>query len=155
MSSSKCSIPHLFYAIFLIRLILTCTLLSLTALAWLNKSSDSTHKPRFIEVCLSRVRCRPKRSRKLWNGLIQSGKRSASHREEENRKKERAMKIARELSNLVIYCQSVVFNSERLAHWSLVIVTKFFLRKFKFLPSYKCSKKSLFYCLVLQKAMEQ
>ena len=38
---------------------------------------------------------------------------SATHREDENRKKEKQMRIARELSNLVIYCRSVVFAMEK------------------------------------------
>ena len=48
-----------------------------------------------------------------WAGIISDTGKSASHREDENRKKERAMRIARELSNLVIYCRSVVFQPER------------------------------------------
>lgn len=48
-----------------------------------------------------------------WKKTIQNTGRSASDREDENRKKERAMRIARELSNLVIYCRSVVFQPER------------------------------------------
>ena len=46
----------------------------------------------------------------LWADKIRDTSRSASFREESNRKKERALRIARELSNLVIYCRSVVFN---------------------------------------------
>jgi phosphatidylinositol phospholipase C gamma-1 len=50
---------------------------------------------------------------KDWRDIIlDTGKLAANH-EEESRKKERAMRIARELSNLVIYCQSVVFNADR------------------------------------------
>ena len=49
----------------------------------------------------------------LWAEKIRDTSRSASFREESNRKKERALRIARELSNLVIYCRSVVFNLER------------------------------------------
>ena len=49
----------------------------------------------------------------LWADKIRDTSRSASFREESNRKKERALRIARELSNLVIYCRSVVFNLER------------------------------------------
>ena len=48
-----------------------------------------------------------------WAAKIQETAQSASHREDENRKRERAMRIARELSNLVVYCRSVVFNLER------------------------------------------
>ncbi|TRY67123.1 hypothetical protein TCAL_13126 [Tigriopus californicus] len=48
-----------------------------------------------------------------WANKIRETAVSASHREDENRRKERAMRIARELSNLVIYCRSVVFNHER------------------------------------------
>ena len=48
-----------------------------------------------------------------WASKIQDTSRSASFREESNRKKERALRIARELSNLVIYCRSVVFNLDR------------------------------------------
>ncbi|CAB4059466.1 PLCG1 [Lepeophtheirus salmonis] len=45
-----------------------------------------------------------------WKLKIQETGQTASHREDENRKNERAMRVARELSNLVIYCRSVVFN---------------------------------------------
>ena len=48
-----------------------------------------------------------------WAAKIRDTSRSASFREESNRKKERALRIARELSNLVIYCRSVVFNLDR------------------------------------------
>ena len=48
-----------------------------------------------------------------WANKIRATAETASHREDENRKKERALRIARELSNLVIYCRSVVFNAER------------------------------------------
>ena len=48
-----------------------------------------------------------------WGDKIRETSKSASTREEKNRKKERALRIARELSNLVIYCRSVVFNLER------------------------------------------
>ena len=48
-----------------------------------------------------------------WADKIRETSKSASFREEKNRKKERALRIARELSNLVIYCRSVVFNMER------------------------------------------
>jgi hypothetical protein len=40
-----------------------------------------------------------------WAAKIQEVARSASIRDSESRRKERAMKIARELSNLVIYCR--------------------------------------------------
>ena len=61
----------------------------------------------------SQVSAQTKQEALEWADSIRETAQSASHREEENRKKERAMKIARELSNLVIYCQSVVFNAER------------------------------------------
>jgi hypothetical protein len=48
-----------------------------------------------------------------WMNKIRETAESASHREDENRKRERALRIARELSNLVVYCRSVVFNHER------------------------------------------
>ena len=48
-----------------------------------------------------------------WAAKIRDTSRSASFREEKNRKRERALRIARELSNLVVYCRSVVFNVER------------------------------------------
>lgn len=48
-----------------------------------------------------------------WANKIRETAVSASHREDENRRKERAMRIARELSNLVVYCRSVVFNPEK------------------------------------------
>ncbi len=48
-----------------------------------------------------------------WMNKIRETAESASHREDENRKRERALRIARELSNLVIYCRSVVFNPDR------------------------------------------
>ena len=50
-----------------------------------------------------------------WCGKIKETAESASHREDENRKTERALRIARELSNLVIYCRSVVFNQDKYA----------------------------------------
>ena len=40
-----------------------------------------------------------------WAATVRETGQSASHREDENRKKERAMRIARELSNLVVYCR--------------------------------------------------
>ena len=40
-----------------------------------------------------------------WADTIKETGKSASYREVENRKRERAMRIARELSNLVIYCR--------------------------------------------------
>lgn len=40
-----------------------------------------------------------------WWSKVKDASESASHREDENRKKERLMRIARELSNLVIYCR--------------------------------------------------
>ena len=48
-----------------------------------------------------------------WAATVRETGQSASHREDENRKKERAMRIARELSNLVVYCRSVVFQPEK------------------------------------------
>ena len=48
-----------------------------------------------------------------WMNRIRETAESASHREEDERKRERALRIARELSNLVIYCRSVVFNPDR------------------------------------------
>ena len=40
-----------------------------------------------------------------WAATVRETGQSASHREDENRKKERTMRIARELSKLVIYCR--------------------------------------------------
>ena len=54
-----------------------------------------------------------------WMNRIRETAESASHREEGERKRERALRIARELSNLVIYCRSVVFNPDRLASFVL------------------------------------
>lgn len=48
-----------------------------------------------------------------WAAKIKETAESASHREDENRKTERALRIARDLSNLVIYCRSVVFNPDK------------------------------------------
>jgi len=48
-----------------------------------------------------------------WSDRVRETALQATSREEDSRKRERAMRIARELSNLVIYCRSVVFNSER------------------------------------------
>lgn len=48
-----------------------------------------------------------------WGNKIRDTAQSALHREDESKKKERALRIARELSNLVIYCRSVVFNHEK------------------------------------------
>ncbi len=48
-----------------------------------------------------------------WASKIRDTAASASHREDQDRKREKAMRIARELSNLVIYCRSVVFNVEK------------------------------------------
>lgn len=56
----------------------------------------------------------PSKSEALeWAEKIKETSKSASFREESNRKKERALRIARELSNLVIYCRSVVFNQDK------------------------------------------
>lgn len=48
-----------------------------------------------------------------WAAEIRDTGQTASFREENNRKRERALRIARELSNLVVYCRSVVFNHEK------------------------------------------
>ena len=48
-----------------------------------------------------------------WANKIRETSQSARSREEDSRKKERALRIARELSNLVVYCRSVVFNLEK------------------------------------------
>jgi len=48
-----------------------------------------------------------------WVSKIRETANHASIRDTESRRKERAMKIARELSDLVIYCRSVMFNGER------------------------------------------
>jgi hypothetical protein len=66
-----------------------------------------------LKLLLSQVAAPTKQDAIEWAEIIKETAESASHREEENRKKERAMRIARELSNLVVYCQSVVFNNER------------------------------------------
>jgi len=50
---------------------------------------------------------------KDWVVKIRETATSASIRDNESRRKERAMKIARELSDLVIYCRSVMFNLEK------------------------------------------
>jgi len=50
-----------------------------------------------------------------WADRVRETGRDASDREVESRRKERAMRIARELSNLVIYCRSVVYNGEKAA----------------------------------------
>ena len=48
-----------------------------------------------------------------WVQKIRDTAASASIRDNESRRKERAMKIARELSDIVIYCRSVMFNLEK------------------------------------------
>jgi len=48
-----------------------------------------------------------------WVVKIKETANHASIRDSESRRKERAMKIARELSDLVIYCRSVMFNAEK------------------------------------------
>ena len=48
-----------------------------------------------------------------WATKIRETSQSAHCKEENSRKKERALRIARELSNLVVYCRSVVFNLEK------------------------------------------
>ncbi|XP_023319680.1 1-phosphatidylinositol 4,5-bisphosphate phosphodiesterase gamma-1 isoform X2 [Eurytemora carolleeae] len=48
-----------------------------------------------------------------WVVKIRETANNASIRDNESRRKERAMKIARELSDLVIYCRSVMFNTEK------------------------------------------
>lgn len=48
-----------------------------------------------------------------WAATIRETGQHASQREDENRKRERAMRVARELSNLVVYCSSVVFQLEK------------------------------------------
>lgn len=50
-----------------------------------------------------------------WVLRIRETANNASIRDTESRRKERAMKIARELSDLVIYCRSVMFNAEKAA----------------------------------------
>jgi len=49
-----------------------------------------------------------------WLAKIKETANSASIRDSESRRKERAMRIARELSNLVIYCRSVMFNPDKI-----------------------------------------
>ena len=56
-----------------------------------------------------------------WMNRIRETAESASHREEGERKRERALRIARELSNIVIYCRSVVFNPDRQVCFALFI----------------------------------
>jgi len=59
------------------------------------------------------LRCASKEEANDWIAKIKETANSASIRDSESRRKERAMRIARELSNLVIYCRSVMFNPEK------------------------------------------
>jgi len=63
---------------------------------------------------VNELRCASKEEAQDWVAKIKDTASSASIRDSENRRKERAMRIARELSNLVIYCRSVMFNPEKL-----------------------------------------
>jgi len=59
------------------------------------------------------LRCDSKEEAMDWVTKIRDTAISAKTRDSESREKERAMRIARELSNLVIYCRSVMFNPEK------------------------------------------
>jgi len=64
-------------------------------------------------LLVNELRCNSKEEALDWVNKIKDTANSASIRDSESRKKERAMRIARELSNLVIYCRSVMFNPEK------------------------------------------
>ena len=61
------------------------------------------------------LRCANKEEAQDWVSKIRETASSASIKDTEGRKTERAMRIARELSNLVIYCRSVMFNPDKAA----------------------------------------
>jgi len=62
----------------------------------------------------SELRCPSREEAMDWLAKIKETANSASIRDSESRRKERAMRIARELSNLVIYCRSVMFNPDKI-----------------------------------------
>jgi len=62
---------------------------------------------------VTELRCTSKEEALSWVSAIRETGESASHRDSESRRKERAMRIARELSSLVIYCQSVMFKPDK------------------------------------------
>nr|XP_014275178.1 1-phosphatidylinositol 4,5-bisphosphate phosphodiesterase gamma-1 [Halyomorpha halys]XP_014275179.1 1-phosphatidylinositol 4,5-bisphosphate phosphodiesterase gamma-1 [Halyomorpha halys]XP_024215637.1 1-phosphatidylinositol 4,5-bisphosphate phosphodiesterase gamma-1 [Halyomorpha halys] len=49
-----------------------------------------------------------------WMSAIKETAQSASARESQNKEMERAWRVAKEMSNLIIYCRSVAFNIDRL-----------------------------------------
>jgi len=59
------------------------------------------------------LRCASREDAVDWVAKIKETANSAMVRDSESRRKERAMRIARELSNLVIYCRSVMFNPDK------------------------------------------
>jgi len=59
------------------------------------------------------LRCASRDDAVDWVAKIKETANSAMVRDSESRRKERAMRIARELSNLVIYCRSVMFNPDK------------------------------------------
>merc|ERR1711962_208151 len=60
-----------------------------------------------------------------WVAKLRETSQSASQRDSETRQRERSMKIARELSNLVIYCRSVPFVAERVGDGAFAEMSSF------------------------------
>ncbi|QQP40261.1 Phosphoinositide phospholipase C, partial [Caligus rogercresseyi] len=77
-----------------------------------NSSINDCNNNNIITIFQYRVGITSEDEATQWKLKIQETGQTASHREDEHRKNERAMRVARELSNLVIYCRSVVFNLE-------------------------------------------
>ena len=71
------------------------------------------------------VRCSSREEAADWVTKLRETATTASIRDNESRRKERAMRIARELSNLVIYCRSVPWSSERVGEAAFAEMSSF------------------------------
>ena len=71
------------------------------------------------------VRCASREEAADWVTKLRETATTASIRDNESRRKERAMRIARELSNLVIYCRSVPWSAERVGEGAFAEMSSF------------------------------
>ena len=71
------------------------------------------------------LRCASREEAIDWVAKLRETAQSASQRDSETRQRERSMKIARELSNLVIYCRSVPFAAERVGEGAFAEMSSF------------------------------
>ena len=76
-------------------------------------------------LAATEVRCASREEAADWVAKLRETAQSASQRDSETRQRERSMKIARELSNLVIYCRSVPFVAERVGEGAFAEMSSF------------------------------